>query len=215
MSIKFQASKHLRQYTRQYSLYSMSLLLISVAINAILIFALGALLFMQAPTRYFATNAAGGVTPMIPTTESYLKDNQVLVFASLAALSSTSFDFVNYQRELNQAGEFFTQAGFASFEEALRDTGGLEQVIQEKNSTFGFLVGKPVIINQGIVNGTYTWQVEIPLGVEVDNANDTITNRRYSLKMDIIRVPTNENLKGIAVSRYTLRFLGTRGGPVR
>lgn len=127
----------------------------------------------------------------------------IIRFASKAAVTAYTFDFVNYDGQLSQAKPFFTPAGWADFRSSI--SGLVSSVVQGQLFVNGVVVGTPVISNQGPLPGRgYVWRVQIPFLVTFQSAN-TLDKKRYMVAVTIVHVPTSDNPQGIGIDQFVTR----------
>jgi intracellular multiplication protein IcmL len=183
----------------------LTILLISIVLNVVL----GAFIYLQRlyqpKATYFATNESGKLNELIPLDIPYVSQELLLSFADQAAVTAYSFDFLNYQQQLQQAKKYFTDVGFTNFMNALQASGNLK-VIQDKHLVVKAVVTDvPVILKEGVLPGTnqYAWQVQIPMLVQYISASEKIQQPIVATIL-IVRVSTLETRQGIAIASFTI-----------
>lgn len=186
----------------------MLILLISVLLNI----GLGAVLYylISHPPmpKYFATSINGRITPLYPLNEPNQADSSVLQWANEAAIAAYTYNFVSYRKELQAASEFFTADGWQQFMQALAASNNLEAVKAKKLIVSAVATQAPVILQNGVLNGRYSWRVQMPLLVTFQSASE-FTQASYMVTMLIQRVSTLNNPRGIGISQI---IVGPAGG---
>lgn len=174
------------------------IVLISVSAGTVAIF------FKPSPL-YFAAREDGGILPLTPVKEPFLTDNQVLNFATEGITRALSFDFASYRQDLMDSAKYFSQpAGWAAFNNALNSSGTLQYVISNKIITSATANGG-MIVNRGAgSDGIYHWVIQIPVIITYLSASEKADNKLL-IELDVIRVPTWTNSRGVAIRQVNMR----------
>jgi intracellular multiplication protein IcmL len=159
-------------------------------------------LVSQKPTPiYFAATDSGRIIPLIPLDRPNLSDKALLQWTSEAVVSLYSYNFVNFREIFQGNRSYFTAAGWRGFMQALDASKNLETVRTKKLIVSAVLTGAPVITNQYVLNGRYTWQIQMPLLVTYQGSTDRIT-QNFILMLKIERVSTLDNVYGVGISEF-------------
>lgn len=171
----------------------------------ILMLAVGVVLYQisNQPLPEFAARQSDGKTmPLISFNEPNLLPDTIIRFASKAAVTAYTFDFVNYEKQLGVARPFFTAPGWADFNASISRV--VSTIVQNQLFVSGVVSGPPVISNQGPLPGKgYVWRVQIPFLVTYQSAN-TSTQRKYFVIVTIVHVPTSVNPQGIGIDQFVM-----------
>lgn len=151
--------------------------------------------------KYFATTVDGRIMQLFPLSEAMLSPAELLQWAHRAAVSAYTYNFVNYRSAMQQLQNKFTPDGWHYYEDALRTARTLEMVIAKKLVVSAVATGTPVILDQAIVSGRYSWKVQIPLLVTYQSPNEQ-TQQPMVVTMIVSRVPTVDMPKGIAIVSF-------------
>lgn len=157
--------------------------------------------------RYFATTVDGRIMPLYPLSDAMLSPRDLLQWAHGAAVSAYTYNFVNYRDAMQQLQNQFTPDGWRYYEDALKISRNLEMVIAKKLVVSAVATGTPVILDQAVIGGRYSWKVQIPLLVSYQSPNEQ-TQKPIIVMMIISRVPTVDMPKGIAI----VSFIASEGG---
>lgn len=186
----------------------MIILLVSVLLNL----SLGAILYyiVSHPPMplYFATSINGRITPIVAIDQPNQADSSVLQWANQAAIASYTYDFVSYRKELQVASEFYTAEGWQMFMDALVASNNLDAVKAKKLIVSAVATQAPVVLRKGILNGRYSWRIQMPILVTYQSASQ-FTQENYMMTMLIQRVSTLNNPRGIGISQVVV---GPAGG---
>lgn len=185
-------------------------LLLSMVANIILSVFLGYIVLNPPAPKYFATSINGRVTPLISMDEPNQSDSAVLQWANQAAIAAFTYNFVNYRTELQSASGFFTANGWNQFLNALQRSNNLDAVKAKKLVVSAVATRAPVILQKGVLNGRYSWRVQMPLLITYQSASE-FTQQNSVVTILIARVPTLNSPRGIGISQFVV---GPAGGGV-
>jgi intracellular multiplication protein IcmL len=151
--------------------------------------------------QYFATSSDGKITKLYPLNEPVISPTALLQWATETSMMASSYNFVNYRDALQTLQNRFTADGWRNFEQALKDSRMLETVIAKKLVVSAVATGAPVILEQGVINGSYTWRVSLPILITYQSASET-TQQSLIVNMWVSRVSIINNPDGIAVVSF-------------
>ena len=177
----------------------------SLMVLLVVVVALVGVVFYQIANRpepkYFATTVDGRIMQLFSLSEAMLSPGELLQWAHGASVSAYTYNFVNYRDAMQQLQNQFTADGWRYYEDALRTARTLEMVIAKKLVVSAVATGTPVILDQAVVSGRYSWKVQIPLLVIYQSPNEQ-TQQAMIVTMIVSRVPTVDMPKGIAIVSF-------------
>jgi intracellular multiplication protein IcmL len=177
----------------------------SLMVLLFIIVVLAGILFYQVINRpepkYFATTVDGRIMPLFPLSEAMLSPSELLQWAHRAAVDAYTYNFVNYRDAMQQLQNQFTPEGWKYYEDALQTARTLEMVVAKKLVVSAVATGTPVILDQAVINGRYSWKIQIPLLVTYQSPNEQ-TQQPLIITMIVSRVPTVDMPKGIAIVSF-------------
>ncbi len=176
-------------------------LLISIILNFLLAGAFVYIVRHPPAPQYFATTINGRITPLIPIDQPNMPPSTLLQWANSAAIAAYTYNFVNYRKELQSASEFFTPDGWREFIGALQGSNNLNAVIEKKLVVSAVATDAPVILDQGPINGIYTWTIQMPMLITYQSASAT-ARQSVLVKMVIQRISTLNSARGIGISSF-------------
>ena len=185
-------------------------LMVSVAVNFILGFLVIYMITHPPAPKYFATSINGRITPLYPLDQPNQSDSAVLQWANQAAIAAFTYNFVNYREELQASSGFFTADGWEQFLTALDQSNNLDAVKSKKLIVSAVATRAPVILQKGILNGRFSWRVQMPILVTYQSAS-AFTQNNYVVTMLITRVSTLNSPRGIGISQF---IVGPASGEV-
>ncbi len=151
--------------------------------------------------RYFAVSSDGRILPLISLNQPNLSNSAVLQWANQAASAAYSYNFVNYREALQQAGNYFTPEGKQTFFSAIKSSNNLQAVISKKLIVSAVATGVPVVLEQGLLAGRYTWKVQIPMLVTFQSASQ-FSQQSVTVTMLIVRVSPLESPAAIGIAQF-------------
>ncbi len=189
-------------YRQYYSVF----FYILMALIVILLIAVGLVLYQVANRplpAFYAKQPDGKTMQILSFDEPNLLPDTIIRFASKAAVTAYTFDFLNYQTQIAAARPFFTSGGWSDFSSSI--SGVISSIVQKQLFVSSVVSGPPVISNQGPLPGkSYVWRVQIPFLVTYQSAN-IATTRKYFVVVTVVRVPTSENAQGIGIDQFVMR----------
>jgi intracellular multiplication protein IcmL len=178
-------------------------LLASFVAIAGLIIAIVILVADKPVPKYFATTDSGRIIPLIPLNQPNLSSNALLQWASQAVISIYSYNFVNYQKAFQDGQQYFTTAGWRSFMNALDSTKTIDAVKSKKLIVSAVVNGAPVITNQYVLSGKYTWEIQVPFLVNYQGTETYSQNLIATMKIQ--RISTLDNNYGVGISSFVVQ----------
>jgi intracellular multiplication protein IcmL len=178
-------------------------LLIALFVNIIMAAMLVYMITHPPAPKYFATSINGRITPLFPLSEPNQSDSAVLQWANQAAIAAFTYNFVNYRDELQASSGFFTAEGWDQFLGALQQSNNLDAVKAKKLIVSAVATRAPIILQKGILNGSYSWRVQMPILVTYQSASE-FTQQNNVVTMLITRVSTLNSPRGIGIAQFVV-----------
>lgn len=150
--------------------------------------------------RYFQVNPAGQLVEMAPTNVPYVRVEQVLGFTEMIGRKMFTLNFKDYREQLEALRSDFTPDGYKNYRQALQSSGMLDYVLQNRVISSVALEGPPVLVAEGIAGTVYGWKIQMPILLTYDSGTKKTSPLRQVLSITVVRTPTWENPRGIAVS---------------
>lgn len=181
----------------------MAILLLSFISNVLMAFLLVYLMTHPPAPKYFATSINGRITPLFALNEPNQSDSAVLQWANQAAVAAFSYNFVNYRTELQASSGFFTADGWTQFLTALEESNNLDAVRVKKLIVSAVATSAPIILQKGVLNGRYSWRVQMPMLVTYQSASE-FSQQRNVVTLLISRISTLNSPRGIGISQFVV-----------
>lgn len=126
-----------------------------------------------------------------------MKDEEILDWATQAAVASMTFGHRDYQGRLKTAAGYFTKAGWDKFAEGLVSVQFLDIVVAQKITLIAAPAGQGAIIQQGLVDDAYAWHVILPIALYHSSEDGAEKRQRMNLSLLITRSSQNKDGRGI------------------
>lgn len=153
------------------------------------------------PPQYFAVSPQGRIIPIEALSTPLLSTAQLLSIAQQWAVDNYTFNYQNYRQEFQRYSGHFSADAWKEWLSSLHQKGIISAM--EKNSWVVSAVptGAPVIIADGMVNGAYSWRIQMPM--LVDFASDAShKNIHYMVTMVLQRAPVTQHADGVKIIQF-------------
>ncbi len=175
--------------------------LLSLILNAGLVFILFYQYTHPPKPLYFPTSVSGRITPLYPLSRPNQPDYAVLQWVNSAIVAAFSYNYVNYKQELEAASEFFTPEGWKNFTSVLRKSNNLEAVSARNYVVSAEATAAPNIVFRGRIGGRYAWRIEMPIRVTYQNMRTQATEN-YLIRVTVVRVSSLNSPRGIGIAQF-------------
>src|SRR3990167_2046783 len=175
---------------------TMKWLSLMVVICAILSVILAWMVYDKKQPAYFAAVTTGEVVPMHALSEPVLTKNFILQWSSLTARLVYNLHFNSYQQQLNQIKDRFTPEGWNKMMGAMK--GLIKQITGNRLIMSSVVSWPPVILSQLIIDGRYTWRVQMKMLVTFTRAS-AISRQHIIVTMNVQRVSTLNASQGVQI----------------
>lgn len=160
------------------------------------------ILVKSRPTpTYFATTESGRIIPLIPLNQPNLTDQAILQWATQAVTTVFTYNFVNYRSVFQDSRQYFTGGGWGNFMQAISSSKLLSAVQEEKLMLTAVVSSAPVITNEYVFDGKYTWKAQVPVLVTFQSLSQT-SYQSYIISLTIERVSTLDNKYGVGIGSF-------------
>lgn len=136
-------------------------------------------------------------------TQSNISEAALLVWANEAAVATFTYDFVNLETELQTISNYFTPDSWKEFYKVLEQSDNLSAVKAKKLLVTAAPFRAPIILQAGLLNGRYSWRVQIPLQATFQN-NLEYAQQNLKVTMLIARASPYEGVRGLVVLQYVV-----------
>ena len=183
-------------------------LALTVALAALSIAALSLIFFLGSKRVHpIAVDATGRVIPVVSLDNPMLTDTRVSGFVDECLRRSFSHDFENFRQTVNAAKECYTPAGSREFDQAISP---LLEDLQRMQIVMSVSLEASVVVNKYVRNGIYVWEVQTPMTLFRRGSRESIAPIRYLVTSNVMRVPLEHDVRGIAIRSIIIRPHGSR-----
>lgn len=157
--------------------------------------------FARKKQTYYVDAPSGQVTQVFPLSEPNVTPSSLINWVTQAVTSAHTLDFYGYKDTLNDLKQYFTVGGYQNFVSALNASGSLKKIINERLIVSAVTIDTAVILQEGVMNGVYSWKIQVPLLLNYQGASTVSTQKTVAVSVLVVRVPTNEAPKGIGIEQ--------------
>jgi hypothetical protein len=171
---------------------------------------LTALMIFGAPVlrpvnKYSAITPGRAKQELVSLFTPNLTSQAILSWAATSVTEVMTIGFGDFDERVRFQRKRFTNRGWQSFQKAIMDQ-KLREAFKSRQLILTTVPSNtPVIVAQGadIENG-YIWIVEMPIILTFVTNNNVSKKSRAIARLAIVRVPSTENVRGIAINSWNL-----------
>lgn len=153
------------------------------------------------PKQTFYVESDGRETEVFPLNEPNVTTTSLLKWVTQAVTNAYTMDFYHYQDTLDSLKQYFTFEGYDNYVNSVKASGSLKKIIADKLVVGAVAIDTAVILQEGMMNGVYSWKVQLPLLLTYQGASTTNAKKTIVVNVLINRVPTNLAPKGIGIAQ--------------
>src|SRR5581483_4748288 len=157
--------------------------------------------FNQRPPLVIAAKENGQIIPIMPLDNPILSDAELRTWAVNAITRSLSMDFQNYRQVLEDVRPYFTNDGYQSFLETLQRNRILDAIKENVFVMSCVAQAAPVIEGAGLLNGTYSWKIELPVLVTYQSSNNRESQNMIATVL-VTRASEISHPQGVAIRQF-------------
>ncbi|MDX1900927.1 MAG: DotI/IcmL/TraM family protein [Gammaproteobacteria bacterium] len=158
----------------------------------------------KTPPTTFITDEDWRVLQPIPLSVPYPPQPDLMQWITDALPKAFTVDFVNYPQQIAAAMPAFTPNGWKKFLEQANPYIAQSAIVSGQWFVNANPAGAPIIINQGLLQGSYGWWIQMPMNLSYSGAakGDTVP---LVVQVLVIRVPTLNDLQGVRIDNIILK----------
>lgn len=122
-----------------------------------------------------------------------------------AISTAYSFDFLDFDKQVDKARIYFTDKGYEMYLGALAAEGVREVITTKKVQSTLIPTGSPVLINSGNFAGIDFWRFRVKALVVYYGGLQPVF-KRVNISLLIFRHPPHLNPKGLAISEFMMNY---------
>lgn len=190
-------TKKLSQHTLRFKI-----LLLSFLFNILIIGCVIRMYLVPMQPNYYATSVNGNTLQLTALDEPNTSDSVITQWAELATVAAYSYDFVNYNDQLNSLEKFFTDDAWSNFMQVMRASNTVDQVVSKKLIVNAVAIEPPVILAKGELYGVFSWRIQIPILVTYQAARG-FYSQKILVNLLVSRISTLQSVKGIGIAQFS------------
>ncbi|WP_305910427.1 DotI/IcmL family type IV secretion protein (plasmid) [Methylomarinum sp. Ch1-1] len=153
---------------------------------------------------YYAQRKNLFTEKMVPFHEPYVTNNGIVKFATRVVTDTLTMDFYNIEMNFDGVSKYYNQAALKDLVESM-DNKGITGIIKNKKlSVSASLSGLPLVVNEGIISGVYSWLVEIPMIMSYESSKGTLPGKEILAKVLMQSTDTQINPYGVIVRKIDI-----------
>ena len=179
-----------------------------VKILAFIITVLTAVLFYYVSNvlpedRYYALTGVDGEVkmPMVAMPTPNVTNDALLAWAMQAATDVMTFGFHDMDERFAKSRQYFSDEGWLSFGVAFAKSAFYDNVVKSQQIVTAIPRGTPEILYSGLYKGQFQWILDVPMLMTI-RAGGKQRVERTSVRMYIVRMPTQNNPMGIGINTW-------------
>lgn len=150
--------------------------------------------------HYFYTDGEGTPRQIYPLDDPVMSEADLENWTVNSIVAVYTIDFKNYRNQLSEASEHFTVAGWNSFGAAFIQSGNLEKLKEARLVASAQPEQAAVIVHEGVIGNTMTWEIQFPLLVTYENENETNTEHLMVTAI-VVRTSDTDHPDGVAIAQ--------------
>lgn len=199
--------KHRNNFYRDSYRLVVIILFFSVLANIALA---GAVVYLEShkpSPKYFATTHDGRLIKMVPLNMPYMQSNALINWVTNAVTSVYTYDFLNYRKTFQDNQKYFTSGGWQAFLDQMQKSRNLKTVQDKKLVVSASPAGAAVVTNSGVLNGVYSWRVQIPIVVTYTSLSQQFSERLL-VTLTVQRLSTLDSTYGVGIAQFVVQQQG-------
>jgi len=112
-----------------------------------------------------------------------------------------TYDFVNYQKTFQSNQQYFTPDGWKAFLNQIQQSRNLQTVQDKKLVVRAAPSGAPVITNSGVLDGHYSWRIQVPIVVTYTSLSQQF-NENLLITLTVQRMSTLDSKYGVGIVQF-------------
>ncbi len=193
-------------YRRQYFL-ALGAFVLSILTIIILSFVLVYVIRHRSEPLYFATDNVGRLIEIAPVNKPNMSLDEVKAWTVRAVERATSYDYVNYRRQMQEMQNYFTTYGWRTYMAALNANGNLNALKRRRMIYLSKVVDTPKLDIEGDLDGAYSYKFKMQmLLTTLQPPYDDTTSQLYAWNVSVIvqRQPILQSKDGLGILQLVI-----------
>lgn len=193
-------------YRRQYFL-ALGAFVLSLVILVILSFVLVYVIRHRSEPLYFATDNVGRLIEAAPVSKPNMSLDEVKAWTVKAVERATSYDYVNFRRQMSEMQNYFTTYGWRTYMAAINANGNLRALKRKRMIYLSKVVDTPQLEVEGDLEGAYSYKFRMQMLVTtLEPPYDDTTSQLYAWNVSVIvqRQPALQSKDGLGILQLVI-----------
>lgn len=144
---------------------------------------------------FFVTDQHNRIIPIKPVNEPY-SDGEVIDWASKSIMDIYTLSSLDFRKHvMSDLQKYFTPDALKQYREAIASR--LSQIAEKSESMTATPSGSPVIVNKGVLDNRYYWQIMLPIQVTRTVGEGQLSSEHYRVLMNIVRADPTRYPSGL------------------
>ena len=179
-----------------------------VNIQAVIIFVLSIALTVYLATRqnqdrYFAETGDSKIMRLVALPLPNMGRVALSDWVAKSVSEIMTFGFNDVNERFAQSRHDFTSDGWITFSKAVTSSTLIDDMMQLQQIVTSVPESPPILKQEGLINGRYSWVFDIPLLVTF-RAGGAKQSRSKMVHITVERVPTSESPSGVGISQWKI-----------
>lgn len=172
-------------------------------VAALTLFLVVMILTRPAP-QYFASTNDLRFVRLAPLSEPTITDTGLNNWISDTITRSLSLDFAHWQTTLGDLRPDFSNDSFDAFIVNLKSSGLLEKVVKQRLVLSAVPESAPIIVNQGMLGGVYSWLIKFPIKVSYEGSSGVLGTQVFKATVTVQRADLAKHPRGVVIQQIIL-----------
>jgi len=128
----------------------------------------------------------------------------VLTWASVVAIKAMTFGSHDYLMRFQDGSNSFKSRAWKAFLESLSQDNFMEDIKDKQVTISASISSVPIVQGEGLYEGVYSWDMQIPLVVSVVTNGETKNLNKLAI-VNVVRTVDPSHKRGLAISKWTLK----------
>jgi intracellular multiplication protein IcmL len=150
--------------------------------------------------NFFTTDPAGNIHQLEALNRPMQGSELVLNWTTQAVTKAYSLNFANYAQQLKDLEQYFNEAGWLGYQEALQRAGFVDNMLANQYVTTAVPRAAPVVLAQGNLNGRWAWRLQVPIVVTYKSASVS-NSQDITVEVIVTQRAEAENPSGLGIAQ--------------
>lgn len=155
--------------------------------------------------KYFAVTPELRIMELVPLNEPTVTDAGLRDWVADTVAQTLSLNFLKWREQLGSVRGNYTNECFTQIVQNMEESGNLKYVTSKRLSCAAIMDSPPIIIRRGILNGVFTWDLQVPVTVSYESSARVENVTHSTAFIRVSRVASTRHPRGIAIEQLVLQ----------